>query len=258
MGGVARGHTVASLPEPPLDPPEHPLSGRYELALRWTPDGVDRLLDAGCAWGYGTRHFTTKSREVVGLEPDPASAAVFRARYPHLRLVEGAMEDVPLEDGSFDVIVALDALEHVRDEQRSVAELYRLLKVGGVLIVTTPHRGAFGFLDRENLAPRVAALLRRRAARARPPRHRHYSLGDLRRLLDGSPFRERYELTEVRRTGLFLEALTMDLALVAGALAPARRAERLLAPLTWLAERDYWIRYGPLSYNIALRLVKTR
>lgn len=266
----------------PLDPPEYPLNGRYELALRWTPSGIERLLDVGCAWGYGTHHFTLKSRDVVGLEPNSASAAIFRARYPHLQLVESTMESIPLEPQSFDVIVALDVLEHVQDEGRSLTELYRLLKTGGVLITATPHRGAFGFLDRENLAPRAAATLARYAPwayraldrfrrrrdpptvmreppgiSASPPRHRHYSLKDLRRLLDDSPFRDRYEITEVFRSGLFLEALTMDLALLLGAIAPKRRTERLLRPLAWLAGRDYWISYGPLSYNIALRLVKT-
>jgi SAM-dependent methyltransferase len=254
------------LPEPPLDPPEYPLNGRYELALRWTPSGVDRLLDAGCAWGYGTRHFTVKSREVVGLEPNPASAAVFRERYPHLQHIQCALEDVPLGPESFDVILALDALEHVHDEQRSLAELYRLLKKDGILILTTPHRGAFGFLDRENLAPRVAAATRRFTPRLTTPRqspsearqhHRHYSLRDLQQLLDASSFRGRHEITDVLRSGLFLEALTMDLELLLSSFAPRPLIDWLLRPLTWLAARDYWIRYGPLSYNIAVRLVKT-
>ena len=259
------------MPEPPFDPPEHPLNGRYELALRWTPRGVDRLLDAGCAWGYGTRHFTQRSREVVGLDPEPASAALFRRRYPHLRCVQCALEDVPLESDSFDVILVLDALEHVQDERRCLGELYRLLKTGGILIVTTPHRGAFGFLDRENLAPRVAGALQRcapgtcRRLRRRPeaapaPRlhHRHYALRDLRRLLDDSPFRSRYAITDVFRSGLFLEALTMDLELMLSMFASRPRLRRLIGVLNRMAARDFWIPYGPLSYNLAVRLIKTR
>jgi SAM-dependent methyltransferase len=266
-----RGHTVASLPAPPLNPPEYPLNGRYELALRWTPGSVDRLLDAGCAWGYGTRHFTERGREVVGLDPEPGSTALFRRRYPHLRCVQCALEEVPLESDSFDVILVLDTLEHVRDERRCLGELYRLLKTGGILIVTMPHRGAFAFLDRDNLAPRVAGALRRcdpgawrrlrRDFEAAPtPRqhHRHYSLRDLRRLLDDSPFCGRYAITDVLRSGLFLEALTMDLELVLNALAPRPRVRWLLGTLNRMAARDFWIPYGPLSYNLAVRLVKTR
>jgi SAM-dependent methyltransferase len=258
------------LPEPSLDPPEYPLNGRYELALRWTPDGVERLLDAGCAWGYGTRHFTTRSREVVGLEPEPTSAAIFRERYPHMPQVQSALEHVPLESDSFDVILALDVLEHVQDERRSLGELYRLLKTGGILIITTPHRGAFGFLDRENLVPRAAAVLGRLAPEAwrrlkRGPDaapetrsyHRHYSLRDLRHLLDGSSFRGRYAITDVFRSGLFLEALTMDVELALDTLAPRLRTGWLMSALDRLAARDYQRSYGPLSYNIAVRLVKT-
>ena len=260
------------VPDARADLPEYALKGRYELAMRWAPAGVGRLLDAGCAWGYGTRHFTTKSREVIGLEPNATSAALFRARYPHMQIVESAMERVPLETASFDVILALDVLEHVCDEHQSLAELDRLLKVGGVLVITTPHRGAFGFLDRDNLVPRVGAALRRLVPRFdrgqgrplrvshRPPSptrpfHRHYSLGDLQRLLDAS-FRGRYEITDVFRSGLFLEAFTADLAVILGLVAPKRLAEHLLRPIASLSDRDFWIQYGLASYNIAIRIVK--
>ena len=41
--------------------PEYPLWGRYKRAINWTPDGVQRILDAGCAWGYGTQYLTAKA-----------------------------------------------------------------------------------------------------------------------------------------------------------------------------------------------------
>ena len=41
-----------------------PSWGRYRRAYRWTPDGLESLLDAGCAWGYGTCYFTDKARSV--------------------------------------------------------------------------------------------------------------------------------------------------------------------------------------------------
>ncbi len=47
--------------------PEHPLEGRHLLAFTWIPDDCQRLLDAGCAWGYATREYARRSAVAVGL-----------------------------------------------------------------------------------------------------------------------------------------------------------------------------------------------
>jgi hypothetical protein len=49
----------------------------------------------------------------------------------------------------------------------------------------------------------------------------------------------------------------MDLEVVLSLLAPRLRARRLLRALSAIAARDYWVSYGPLSYHLAVRLVKT-
>ena len=54
-----------------------------------------------------------------------------------LLLTEGR---IPLDDGSADVVTSFTVLEHVPDERRSLAEMYRVLKPGGRLIISVPNR----------------------------------------------------------------------------------------------------------------------
>jgi SAM-dependent methyltransferase len=57
--------------------------------------------------------------------------------------VQGDLTRLPFPDGTFDVITALDVVEHIRDDERALRELFRVLRTEGVLLVTVP---AFRFL----------------------------------------------------------------------------------------------------------------
>ena len=72
---------------------------------------------------------------VVGIDSDPT-----HARYPvaHVRCIVGRMEAIPLASGRFDAVLALDVLEHLDDDVAGLREAGRLLKPGGLLLVTVP------------------------------------------------------------------------------------------------------------------------
>ena len=125
--------------------PELALAERKRLALRWIPAGARALLDAGCSWGYATRFFAARAASVAGIDLDAEAVAVARERYPSIDFQAAPLEAIPHPDEAFDVVLCLDVLEHVSDEQRSLDELFRVLRPDGVLILTTPHRGAFSF-----------------------------------------------------------------------------------------------------------------
>ena len=131
--------------------PEHASSERNRLALHWTPKGAPALLNAGCAWGYGTRFFAARAQHVAGIDVNADWIEVARERYPQIDFRTASLEAIPYPDAAFDVVVCLDVLEHVADEQRSLEEVFRVLRPGGGQILTTPHRGAFAFLDLENV-----------------------------------------------------------------------------------------------------------
>jgi ubiquinone/menaquinone biosynthesis C-methylase UbiE len=260
--------------------PEYPLWTRYKQAFDWTPTGLGSLLDAGCAWGYGTRFFTTKARTVCGLDPNPRAIEVARRRYEELTFVEGSLESTPFDDESFEAIVCCDALEHVRSERECFSEIWRILTTGGVVTLTVPHRGLLGFLDPDNYGTRLLAWMKRRMPwlhrsyrkRAgtserpmdtpdersvdRPARHRHYSVDDIRTLLDQTEFRGSYEIRRLRRSGFLVEVLAVNVHFYLKRFLRGRTRltlDRALAPLVSV---DYRIPYHRLANNMALQIVK--
>jgi SAM-dependent methyltransferase len=95
-----------------------------------------RILDAGCGSG---RNMVDLARHgaVTGVELSAASAELARARAAG-EVIEGSVMDMPFDDGSFDLAVSLDVIEHLADDVAALAELRRVTAPGGVLLVTVP------------------------------------------------------------------------------------------------------------------------
>jgi SAM-dependent methyltransferase len=108
---------------------------RAELdALALSPDS--QILDAGCGSGR-TMQLLADYGHVSGVELSEQAAAVARQR--GLGPVEiGQVETLPWPDASFDLITCLDVVEHTPDERVTLAELLRVCRPGGYLLVTVP------------------------------------------------------------------------------------------------------------------------
>lgn len=243
--------------------PEHPLANRLKLAFNWIPEGTQRLLDAGCSSGYGTRFYATKAGETWGIDPDEVAVRVATQRYPSIHFQQGVLEHLPYNDAMFDTVVMADVFEHVENELATLNELFRVTKPGATLIISTPHRGLFGWLDPYNYgyylwryAPSLFTLLRGKPRYEIVPgeKHRHYSLHDFERLLQQSRFQNTYTITKVFRSGCFVFPLELNVGSILERIFGTRRAATLSAPLRWFAELDYWIPYGVLAFNIAIRV----
>jgi len=95
-----------------------------------------RILDAGCGSGANLRRYA-RIGEAQGVDPSPEAVRLCRER--GLDAVQRAgLEDLPHEDGSFDLIAATDVLEHVAAEQRALRELWRVAAPGAALLLTVP------------------------------------------------------------------------------------------------------------------------
>jgi SAM-dependent methyltransferase len=250
--------------------PEYGCYGRAKVVCEWIAPGTLALLDAGCAYGYGTRFFAERAVRTVGIDPNAQLIEIARRRYPAIEFAVSDIERVPFDAAIFDVVVMADVLEHVRNERQTLNEVFRLLKPGGTFIVTVPHRGLFSFLDLDNLTlafrrlvPLVYDRLYRRkegeAPRAKPGYedwHRHYSERDILRLLDESDFRERFVVTASRRWGLFIGPI-MDIVINVTRLAVGiRRARRLSPVFDAIQGFEDNVRAGRSSYNLGLRIQK--
>jgi 2-polyprenyl-6-hydroxyphenyl methylase/3-demethylubiquinone-9 3-methyltransferase len=101
-----------------------------------------RVLDLGCGAGFLANYLATRGHCVRGLDADAESLSVARA-YDRTGTVEyhrGDACSLPFPDASFDVVCAMDLLEHVEDPARLVSEASRVLAPGGMFLFHTFNR----------------------------------------------------------------------------------------------------------------------
>lgn len=98
-----------------------------------------RVLDAGAGSGSFARALASAGYEAVAVEASAAFVAYAQARLvPGLSVQQGDITRLPFEDESFEGAIAGEVLEHLPDHERAVSELFRVLKPGGVCLVTVP------------------------------------------------------------------------------------------------------------------------
>jgi SAM-dependent methyltransferase len=123
----------------------------YDFADAWLRFPLNRVLDYGCGNGDFLERLADRSASRTGVDVDEDK--IESASAVDGISVRVVRPDVPLpfDDASFDTVIIMEVIEHVADERAVLAELSRVLAPGGVLLLTTPHRGLLTFLDPGNL-----------------------------------------------------------------------------------------------------------
>ena len=101
-----------------------------------------RVLDLGSGEGYGTDLLASRAAQAVGV--DLAPEAIYHARKsyrrPNLRFLYSDIYDLDLKDDSFDLVCSLQVVEHLHQPVRFMQEARRVLKAGGLCVISTPNR----------------------------------------------------------------------------------------------------------------------
>ncbi len=106
--------------------------GQIELQNKW-------VLDAGCGPGHFSVRLKQKGAQVVALD---ISFSLTRLTIERCRCrgVVGDAESLPFKDSVFDIVISSEMIEHTPSPEMILRELCRVLKHGGLLVITTPNR----------------------------------------------------------------------------------------------------------------------
>jgi SAM-dependent methyltransferase len=110
---------------------------RVELFRRYVGGPGRRVLDLGCRDGALT-HAYASGNETVGVDADREALAAAEKLGIETRWAD-LDEPLPFEGESFDVVVAGELLEHLRDPRRVVADVRRVLRPGGTFVASVPN-----------------------------------------------------------------------------------------------------------------------
>jgi ubiquinone/menaquinone biosynthesis C-methylase UbiE len=108
-----------------------------------------KVLEVGCGAGGTTRAMVAARPDLAIHACDLSRTAIRTAQAMggSIPYVVASVNDLPYEDGSFDAVVFYDVLEHIPDASRSLDEISRVLRPGGLLAATVPAEGQPGTFE---------------------------------------------------------------------------------------------------------------
>lgn len=114
---------------------------RYRFAARWVRGKA--VLDIACGEGYGAASLRESgAASVVGVDIAESVCEHARRRYG-LQCIVGNAEAIPLPAQSCDIVVSFETIEHVPNPALFLDETRRVLRPGGILILSSPNRPVY-------------------------------------------------------------------------------------------------------------------
>lgn len=119
-----------------------------KILQMYTPNKEEIVLDLGCGWGTFCFALAPLCKEVIGVDfnkngIDFCNRILEKSIFKNIKFLCADAQNTGLRSNSIDVIICADLFEHLYPNtfENVLDECYRLLRVGGKLIIWTPHRG---------------------------------------------------------------------------------------------------------------------
>lgn len=116
---------------------------RYAIAAELAHN--KNVLDIACGEGYGTGLIAQNALKVTGIDIDEITIKEAKKKYRNSNLEFHTSDicDIPIPDGSFDLIVCFETIEHLENQIKALSELKRVLKKDGILLISTPNKAEY-------------------------------------------------------------------------------------------------------------------
>jgi SAM-dependent methyltransferase len=183
-----------------------------------------RVLEVGCGWGELAEWVGREAgAEVTAIDLSAHMVALARERGVEAQV--GDVQELPFEDGSFDVVIAAWMLYHVPDLDRGVAEIARVLRPGGRFVAATNSR--FHLLELRELVGSGPSTLKFSREDGEEQLRRHFDRV-ARQDIDGQlEFADRSEVEEYVRASISMSPFVANLPPVVDEPFVARRASSI-------------------------------
>lgn len=97
------------------------------------------VLELGCGEGRGVELLAPLGTSYIGIDKIKDVIDRLKSKFPDYEFKSGTFPPFPFEDNTFDTIITFQVIEHVKEDEAFVMEIHRVLKPGGVALITTPN-----------------------------------------------------------------------------------------------------------------------
>lgn len=186
-------------------------SARYALVNRWDPghlktvrshldlSSVGRVLEVGCGRGHLVAHLREEGVDALGIDLNPQ--AIEHGVTDALQTMDATRLDFP--DAHFDAVVSMHAIEHIPDLDAALAEMVRVVRPGGSLVLVYPAEPIQGIF-----AVPTSIILHGTPFRAREVHCHHLTPRRLAKRVAGLPVRAATDSFQLLKSPQFTTVLS--------------------------------------------------
>lgn len=105
------------------------------------------FLEIGCGLGYFSLEALNRGAKVTVVDVGKNLVDITKNRVKKGKFIIASASRLPFKDNSYDIVLCTEVIEHVEDQKKAFNEMFRVLKKGGYLVITTPNKLFKPFFD---------------------------------------------------------------------------------------------------------------
>jgi 2-polyprenyl-3-methyl-5-hydroxy-6-metoxy-1,4-benzoquinol methylase len=119
------------------NPIHHRLLKAYILAKDYVKGDV---LEVGCGEGRGIHELIDQTKSFTALDKIDEALQKLRVKYPQAKFISGNFPPLSASNDAYDVVISFQVIEHIRNDVFFLQEIHRVLRPGGIALISTPNR----------------------------------------------------------------------------------------------------------------------